>query len=52
MKKIILADAPMGACVLVDGRWGVKCTGRALSCIVDFWDGGREWVRGWKVVEI
>jgi hypothetical protein len=51
VKTVILADCPDGAIVRVggkDGRWGVKCS----THVVDFWDGGRERVHGWTVVEV
>jgi hypothetical protein len=55
MKKIVLADAPNGAIVFTDGRWGVVCKARSAQGefrIVDFWSGGRERVPAWQVVEV
>lgn len=55
MKKIVLADAPNGAVVRVDGDWGVVCAGnydRRLHLIVDFWDGGRTYVSPSTLVEV
>jgi len=55
MKKIVLADAPIGAIVYTDGRWGVVCGSRSPQGafrIVDFWGGGRERVHKWAVVEM
>ena len=48
MKRVILADVPNGAIVRIAERWGVKCVGS----IVDFWDGGREAIPAWTVVEL
>lgn len=53
MKKVILADCLNGRVVRVGARWGVVCTaGRYPFKVVDFWDGGREYVQAWKVVEV
>ena len=48
MKTVVLADCPIGRVVRIRGRWGVVCSRR----IVDFWDGGREYVNAWAVVEV
>ena len=52
-----LADLPNGAIVQVNGRWGVKCAtpdarGSSRRHIVDFWDGGREYVSKAKLVDV
>ena len=58
MKTVVLADCPNGQVVRLggrQGRWGVVCNGgvrRTAWCVVDFWDGGRERVPSWTVVEV
>jgi hypothetical protein len=55
MRKVILADCPNGRIVRLGNRWGVVCKGRYTrghEFVVDFWDGGREYVKAWKVVEV
>jgi len=53
-----LADAPQGAIVRVGDRWGVVCIEPVEAFrqrgarVVDFWDGGREYVRSSVVVEV
>jgi hypothetical protein len=47
VKRAILAGLPNGACVLVGDRWGVVAGGHRSNYglrVVDFWDGGREYV--------
>jgi hypothetical protein len=48
VKTVVLADVPAGSVVRINGRWGVVVSKR----IVDFWDGGREYVKSWAVVEV
>jgi len=48
VRKIVLADVPYGRVVRFAGRWGVVCRGG----VIDFWDGGRERVKPWSVVEV
>ena len=54
--KVVLADCPVGAIIFTDNRWGVVCRARSAQDrdwrIVDFWGGGRERVRSWKIVEM
>lgn len=56
MKTVVLADCPNGRVVRLGHRWGVVCKGKASNnrtdVTVDFWDGGREHVKAWKVVEV
>lgn len=52
MRRLILANVPPGRCVLYEGRWGVTCGKNSVRRVVDFWDGGREYVPVWKVVEV
>ena len=53
MRKVFLNDCLNGQIVRVGHRWGVVCMGgRAQYKVVDFWDGGREYVLAWKVVEV
>lgn len=48
-----MADAQIGAIVRVDGRWGVVCgSDRGITRVVDFWDGGREYVARWMIAEL
>jgi hypothetical protein len=56
--KVIVADVSNGVIVRTrDKRWGVVCRGRYGTFregyrIIDFWDGGREYIRDTTVVEI
>lgn len=54
MKRLILADVRNGSVVYVGNRWGVLSLGsrRHSYRIVDFWDGGREWVRSTAPVDV
>lgn len=54
MKRLILADVPNGSVVRVGNRWGVLSKGTVLygHRVVDFWDGGREWVRSTTPVAV
>ena len=56
MKRVILADVPIGGIVRVDGQWGVVCiTGGSFDTrrwkVVDFWGEGRQRVSTTKVVD-
>jgi hypothetical protein len=54
--KVVLADCRNGLIVRIGDRWGVVSTGKRNgtrdSVVVDFWDGGREYVKSWTVVEV
>lgn len=55
--KQILADVPCGSIVKVDGRWGVVCqkpfgASKWATRVVDFWDGGREYIKDTAVVVV
>lgn len=52
-KRVVLADVAAGRIVLVDGRWGVAMRATlSRKRLVDFWDGGREWVSDVAIVDV
>lgn len=51
--RVVLADVAPGRIVRVGSRWGVAMrTTRPKRRLVDFWDGGREWVSDVVIVEV
>lgn len=50
----ILFDVARNRIVRYKGRWGVVCSrdARKSAVVVDFWDGGYEYVPDWHVVEV
>lgn len=50
-RRAILAAVPVGRIVKCDGRWGVVVGGYERR-LVDFWDGGREYVSAKAVVTV
>lgn len=53
-RRVVLADVAVGRIVRHAGRWGVVVQGgsKSRSRLVDFWDGGREYVSDIAIVEV